>query len=418
MIQPTLSETAPLRWYQRLPLPALALCMTGTLALQAGCARCGGDDDSPPSGEAHAPESPEAREPVVAPENMPVATINGRTVLTVAELRQRVDEVVARYEALPDRPPTTPRWRNDRRRILVQEAIADQLVALVVRERNITVTDAEIEARLLSELGAIFEEERIFQQYLDAQQTTREELFERKRRELAEERLLEERGDLNPSDEEIERFYQDNMRRWNEGERVLASVISTRFRRDAPEEFIEQARQELLGLRARILAGDASFEDIAAEHSQTAERRRRGDMGWIVRGRRAQLAQDGVEDVLFTAPLDTVTEPLRTALGWQVFWIRDRRPAGLRDLDEVRPSLVEPLRRQKRRQARTALVQEMQQRYEVRLFEDRWALEDEEASTPAAHRPAGTPPSVDPATEGAQGADPAPTERAPTADDD
>ena len=100
-------------------------------------------------------------------------------------------------------------------------------------------------------------------------------------------------------------------------------------------------------------------------------------MGWVMRGRRAQLAADGVEDLLFDLPIGQVSEPLRTQLGYQIFLVHDRRQEGIREFDEVRDNIVRPLSRQIRQRLRLELVRELEDGVRIEMIEDNWGIEEE-----------------------------------------
>ena len=317
----------------------------------------------------------------------PVATVNGTDVMSAGQLQQALDDMVARYERIEDRPPTTPEWRDERRRRLVQDAVHDALVRAHVLDEAITVEDDAVEAAIREELRHVYEQESLFERFLDSRGMTREEYFDHKRHELAVDEALGGAEAVEPDEDDIRQFYEDNRENWREDDRVLVSTVTLRLRSNASDEQSEEARVRLGALRERIVEGGEAFEAIASEHSEASERFQGGELGWVVRGRRAQFATNGVEDQLFTLPLGTVTEPVRTQLGWQIFWVRDRRPAGIRDFDEVRDVLADPLRRRNRQRARQQLVNGLIQTADVEYHRSAWGLEELSSDAPGTSDP-------------------------------
>jgi peptidyl-prolyl cis-trans isomerase D len=196
------------------------------------------------------------------------------------------------------------------------------------------------------------------------------------RRQIAIDRILQERGQLEPSEEDVQTFYNQNRERWREGERVRVRVITIRLRSTASDDDVATAQGRIDALRDRVLGGE-EFAAVAEAESESADRVRGGDRGWIVRGRRRQLVEDGVEELLFAAEIGDVTEPIRTRLGLQFFEVLDKRPEGLRDLDEVEDVLREPLRRRNRDRLSRELEDELLTTMDVLYLEDRWGTEEE-----------------------------------------
>lgn len=310
------------------------------------------------------------------PENA-VAAVGGRAVLTQEELQSEVQEAVTRFERLPDREPTNARWRNHRRRQVVLNAVHEQVIADYVQSQNIVVSDEELSAFVRTEIPHVFDDERLFTRLLESRGVTREQFMAEKRMELQQDRVLSARGTLEPTAEQLQTHYAENQERWRAEDRALVSTITIRVRRNAPEEQETAARDRINAIRARLAAGE-DFAEVARTESEGADRSRSGDMGWIERGARPHLAEDGVEEVLFRAPVGEVTEAVRTQLGYQIFLVRDRRNAGVRALDEVEDSIRMMLLRQNRQTLRSALVRELLETAQVEYFEDRWGLEPED----------------------------------------
>jgi parvulin-like peptidyl-prolyl isomerase len=354
-----------------------------------GCRRSSQPADAPTpaaagSGAAAAAEGSAGEEgsaAAAAPAAIPAdsaAVVDGMSVMTRAEIDEQLAEIVSRYERLPDREPTTARWRNERRRRLVQAAVHDHVVAQFVARENPPVEEAALLGFVRREIGEVHEDERLFERFLQSRNQTREQYMAERRAELARELVLARRGALEPTDTEIQEFYNRNVDRWRAEERARVSVITVRVRANATPEQEAEARQRIDALRARVTTDGEDFAEVARTSSESADRVRGGDLGWIVRGRRPELAQAGVEDLLFRAPVGQVTEPQRTQLGLQIFLVHDRRPAGVRQLDEVRDTIYEPLRRRRIDRLRMELVEELLRTASVEYRESNWGLEPEE----------------------------------------
>jgi peptidyl-prolyl cis-trans isomerase SurA len=84
------------------------------------------------------------------------------------------------------------------------------------------------------------------------------------------------------------------------------------------------------------LRGGASFGRLAQQFSQDNSAREGGDMGWVQVG---QMPQE-VETVLAQMPIGAVSKPVRSAEGYHIVAVRDRRaPAGAGSDNDVQVSL-------------------------------------------------------------------------------
>jgi parvulin-like peptidyl-prolyl isomerase len=92
-------------------------------------------------------------------------------------------------------------------------------------------------------------------------------------------------------------------------------------------------------MRERVLRGD-DFAQVAKEDSDCPEHG--GDLGYFARG----TMVDEFDTVVFAAPINELTPVFRTRFGFHTAMVQDRRPEGIRALDEVEPEIETILLRQ------------------------------------------------------------------------
>ncbi len=87
------------------------------------------------------------------------------------------------------------------------------------------------------------------------------------------------------------------------------------------ETGVRAAMDEVTSVREQIVNG-ANFSKLAAEHSDDPlSAKNGGDLGWVHRGEMT----DAVDEFIWTAPLNQVSEPLVTELGLHLVIVRDRK---------------------------------------------------------------------------------------------
>ncbi len=149
-------------------------------------------------------------------------------------------------------------------------------------------------------------------------------------------------GQYNATEEEIEDHYQANTERFSHEEQVKARHIIIQLDQNAPEETVETARERLVEARDSIIQG-AEFAELAREISDGPSAPQGGDLGWFGRGAMVET----FEEAAFGMEPGQISEPVRTQFGWHLIKVEDRRPAGVKPLEEVRETIADRIRREK-----------------------------------------------------------------------
>lgn len=135
----------------------------------------------------------------------------------------------------------------------------------------------------------------------------------------------------------IERYYAEHKDQFTEPEKVHARhvLISTQKRSE------EEARQQAETVRARLKAGE-DFAKVAQAYSDDpGTRDKGGDLGWFERGRMVPE----FEQAAFSLAVGQVSEPVRTAYGFHIIQVLEKRPPRVRPLSEVREEIRRSLAR-------------------------------------------------------------------------
>ena len=105
-------------------------------------------------------------------------------------------------------------------------------------------------------------------------------------------------------------------------------------------QIVVESRVEAERLRSRIEAGESLF-NLAAQYSiDPYGRQHSGDMGWLKEGSGAET----IEMALKELPDHRVSEPIKTAKGWHLVMIVNRKPSEQKDFaavkDRIRQKLI------------------------------------------------------------------------------
>lgn len=149
---------------------------------------------------------------------------------------------------------------------------------------------------------------------------------------------------VQPSD--IQRFYNENIQQYSTPEQVRASQIL--LRTEGKDE--AAVRKQTEDLIAQIKAGK-DFAALAKTHSEDdATKENGGDLDYFERG--AQMVE--VENAAFSLTPGQVSDPIKSAAGFHIIKVVDKKGGITRTLDEARPEITEQLKFQKAAEAVTS----------------------------------------------------------------
>lgn len=189
---------------------------------------------------------------------------------------------------------------------------------------------------------------------LERQQIVRE-LAEEARKKILVARLVDDEADLKISvtDEEIQKFYEENKKGYAMPERFRARHILVENEAKASE------------ILSRIKSG-GDFAKIAQAESQDPSRARGGDIGTFSRG---QLIKE-FEDAVTSLEVGQMSGVVRTTIGYHIIQLIEKLPARTLSVDEVRDQIVQDLRAEKKRGAVIALAESLRKRAKITVRED------------------------------------------------
>ncbi len=140
---------------------------------------------------------------------------------------------------------------------------------------------------------------------------------------------------------------------------VRVSHIMKMVKRDASEADWQKAHDEIFAVAERIKNGE-SFAAVAKEVSDDrGTAARGGELSWFGVGR---MVREFEQAAFALKNIGDVSEPVRTAFGWHLIKLDDRR--GLEPYEQKRPELLRQMQRDERAQyGRNVLVDRLKKEY-------------------------------------------------------
>ncbi len=151
------------------------------------------------------------------------------------------------------------------------------------------------------------------------------------------------------AEEEVKKFYTENMDQFMAGETVNASHILV----DSEEKAKEIAED--------IKSGKISFEDAAKQYSSCPSKEKGGNLGEFQRG---QMVPE-FDEACFTMEVGTMSEPIQTQFGYHIIKLNSKSESRIMEFDEVKAQLTEKVLNDKKQQAYQSKINQLKIMYPV-----------------------------------------------------
>lgn len=160
-------------------------------------------------------------------------------------------------------------------------------------------------------------------------------------------------SNVSVSDEEIAAFYDANQARFKTEPSVSAKHI------------LVSNEEKCAEVLSEINAGTISFEDAAKKYSTCPSKERGGDLGKFGKG---QMVKE-FETAAFEAEIGQIVGPVKTQFGAHLIKVEEKNEGKIASLDEVKGQIAKHLLAQKQNDAYEARVNELTEKYGVKINE-------------------------------------------------
>ena len=285
-------------------------------------------------------EDPSGPDPSLSPASVPqamgpVATINGEEI-GAEEFNEQIELIQAQNPHIP--PEMLAEATDD----IVEGLVQQRLVEDALDEADVEVSEEVVDERVAQvreEFQAFLGPDMDFDEYLAAQGLSPEEFRDEVRDMIALEELLVESGVEMPTEEELQAFYDDHPEFFTQPESVEARHIVIAAE-TATEEGFEAAEARAEEVYEQLTEEDADFEAIAAEHSDAPSAQMGGNLGRVSRFE----VPPEFEATAFDLEAGEISEPVRTADGYEIIQVLEHFEEETQEFAEVRDQIESQLR--------------------------------------------------------------------------
>jgi parvulin-like peptidyl-prolyl isomerase len=218
-------------------------------------------------------------------------------------------------------------------------------------ERDITVSDEDVQKRIDQIKKENFEgKDEEFTKALAREGLTEDDAREEIKAQLVQEKLFEDvTTDVGVTDEEIEKYYEDNKAQFTQPESRDVRHILVKSKEKADELYAE-------------LQNGANFAKLAKENSKDTGSAKFGGKIPVQKG----STVPEFDKAAFSLDTNEISKPIKTSFGWHLIMpISDVKPEQTQDLDSLRESIRSQLEDERKNKAVEAFVKELEKEFAV-----------------------------------------------------
>jgi foldase protein PrsA len=246
---------------------------------------------------------------------------------------------------------------------VMQFLISAEWIQQEAESRDIEVTDEEVQKQFEDQKNQSFPNDKDYKEFLKTSGQTEEDLLFRVKLDVlsnkVRESVIEGKGDV--SDEDIEKYYEDNKERFAQPERRDLEVVLTK----------NEARAN--AARDAIESGQA-WKSVAKEFSiDEASKTQGGKLPGVAKGQQ----EKAFDDAIFAAERGELTGPVKTQFGWYIFRVTKVTEASQQSLEEAKETIRNLLKSEGEQKALDDFVEKFREKYkdETQCAED-YVVED------------------------------------------
>jgi peptidyl-prolyl cis-trans isomerase C len=288
-----------------------------------------------------------------------VAVFEGGEV-TLGEVQE-----FAVQSGLGELSPGSPQYEATIQQIMPQ-LVQIEIANAYADEHDITVSEEEVNREIETIKDQVAQQaqaegqnvgrEEVFRQALQQAGITEEQLREQVGTQLLLQKVQERvAGDVGPTQEEVERFYEENkeLQFTTPEQRCARHILFSKDQKEKAEEVKGQ------------LENGADFAELAKEYSQDPQSAEQGgDLGCLGQGETIA----NFDEALFNAKEDQIAGPVETEFGYHIIQVTDIRPKSTRSLEEVEAQIREQLTTEKQSEELVSWVQQQEKQRNVKYL--------------------------------------------------
>jgi len=279
------------------------------------------------------------------------AKVNGE-VITNAELDKQLEQLKKQYPQMFTGADGEGRMLDFKQRLL-DNLINQKLVEQAAKEKDIKITDADVEKQI-EQLKSGFKDDAQFEQALKTAGMTVDQLKTQIRDQLLTQKLIESlAADIKVTEAEVQAYYDKNKTQFFQKEAKKASHILFK-----PDD--KKTAEKVL---AQVKSG-GDFAALAKQYSvDTATASKGGDLGWPTTPYVPEF-----ETALAKLKKGQTSALVQTPYGWHIIRVTDERKGKQQTLAEVKAQIEQIIQQQRRADGYQKFLDDLKKKAKIEIL--------------------------------------------------
>ncbi|MCX8043103.1 MAG: peptidylprolyl isomerase [Desulfobacterota bacterium] len=172
------------------------------------------------------------------------------------------------------------------------------------------------------------------------------------------------------SDDEIQKYYNENTASFVEEERVKVNLIQFEVKDNATEQQKTEKKKQAEKALSRLKKGE-DFEALAKELSDDKRTKTRGgNTGFFTRGKRNDIYGEAFEAKAFSLKPGEISDVFQGKNGYYIIKVAERKEQKQQTLDEAKPRIERTLKQEKQKKAFDDYIESLKKRYPVQIKDE------------------------------------------------
>lgn len=234
----------------------------------------------------------------------------------------------------------------------LEALIEKRLLYTYAVSKNIKTNESEID-EVVTNLAATYGSKKELEDAIIRLGFTRVTFREAIRKDETLKKLYIKEIQKNISESELREYYDKNMFKFKEPEKIRVSLIHVRNNPEDPEGR-SKAKKRVDDAMEELKEG-ALFADVAAKYSTAMSRINGGDMGFLHRGRLEQA----VEDKAFSMQVGEISEIIEQDIGYFIVKVEEKALSNQLTFEQIKSGLEKDLKTKEEDKKKAELLERL-----------------------------------------------------------
>lgn len=235
---------------------------------------------------------------------------------------------------------------------VLDKLIEGELFFQYAKSIGIKVSQSDVDERVKN-LKKLLKSQEKFNEVLKRSGITEKTLRESIYKEEVLKKFKKEKIDTNLSEEDLKEYYDKNMYKFKEPEKITAKIIYIRNDPTDPDGR-SKAKKRIEEAYKKVKDGE-DFADVAAKYSTAMSRIKGGDLGYVHKG----MLEPSVEKKAFSMDADTMSEIIEEDVGFFVVRVEEKTEPNQLSFDKVKEGLAKDLKKKREEKKKAKLLDKL-----------------------------------------------------------